>query len=187
MVSPARRSGVEVNQSGCSHVSPPHLPLALLPDGRLFSGGEDYVGSFVFDPKRIRPHLWVGTKDRTLVLISYINGKLYSSGYPAGPLYVYDPGSPWTVYKGGPPGQPAPDRTAQTAIPENWAPLVKTRGLAIAHSSALGADSKLYFGGFGERNYTGGGFGWYDPKAGQFGGFWKPLSGYAVQWAHAGS
>jgi hypothetical protein len=54
--------------------------------------------------------------------------------------------------------------------------------VAIAHSAAAGADGKLYFGGFGERSYTGGGLGWYDPKTNDFGGFWKPLSGYAVFW-----
>jgi hypothetical protein len=50
------------------------------------------------------------------------------------------------------------------------------------HSSALGADGKIYFGGFGLRHYNGGGLGWYDPKTRKLEGFWKPLSGYAVQW-----
>jgi hypothetical protein len=50
------------------------------------------------------------------------------------------------------------------------------------HSSALGADGRIYFGGFGLRHYTGGGFGWYDPKVRTMDGFWKPLSGFAVQW-----
>ncbi len=50
------------------------------------------------------------------------------------------------------------------------------------HSSALGADGKVYFGGFGLRHYTGGGLGWFDPKTGKLDGFWKPLSGYAVHW-----
>jgi len=100
----------------------------------------------------------------------------------AGPLYVFDPRLPWTVYKGGPPGHPAPDRTDPASNPRELGSFGGDTRVAIAHSSALGADGKLYFGGFGERNYTGGGFGWYDPKTGQFGGFWKPLSGYAVQW-----
>jgi hypothetical protein len=47
---------------------------------------------------------------------------------------------------------------------------------------ALGADGRIYFGGFGLRHYTGGGFGWYDPQTQKMDGFWKPLSGYAVQW-----
>lgn len=49
-------------------------------------------------------------------------------------------------------------------------------------NSALGADGRIYFGGFGERNYTGGGLGWYDAKTGKLDGFWKPLSGYMVHW-----
>jgi len=57
--------------------------------------------------------------------------------------------------------------------------------VAIAHTCAIGADGKIYFGGFGERSYTGGGFGWYDPKTQVLDGFWKPLSGYAVQWTAA--
>ena len=32
------------------------------------------------------------------------------------------------------------------------------------------------------RHYTGGGFGWFDPKTGKLDGIWQPLSGYAVQW-----
>jgi len=35
------------------------------------------------------------------------------------------------------------------------------------------------------RHYTGGGFGWFDPKTARLDGFWKPLSGYAVQWIAA--
>ncbi len=61
----------------------------------------------------------------------------------------------------------------------------KDTRVAIAHSSALGADGRIYFGGFGERNYTGGGFGWYDPKTEKLDGFWRPLSGYAVHWIAA--
>ncbi len=108
--------------------------------------------------------------------------KLYSSGYPGGPVYVYDPKLPWTVYKGGPPGHPAPPRSSARSNPRELGGLEELTRMAIAHSSAQGADGKLYFGGFGQRSYTGGGFGWYDPKTDKFGGFWKPLSGYAVYW-----
>jgi hypothetical protein len=48
------------------------------------------------------------------------------------------------------------------------------------HSSALGADGKLYFGGFGLRHYTGGGLGWYDPKTRKLDGIWEPFSGHAI-------
>jgi len=50
------------------------------------------------------------------------------------------------------------------------------------HSSAVGADGKIYFGGFGVRSYTGGGLGWYDPQTGKIDCLWKPFSGYAVYW-----
>ncbi|MEK6706275.1 MAG: hypothetical protein AABZ06_10845 [Bdellovibrionota bacterium] len=156
--------------------------LALLPDGRIFSAGEDYVGSFIFDPKTDQATL-LGRNQGVAPYTHIVYGdKLYSSGYPAGPLYVFDPKLPWTVYKGGPPGHPAPDRTDPSSNPRELGSFGEDTRIAIAHSSALGADGKLYFGGFGERNYTGGGFGWYDPKTGQFGGLWKPLSGYAVHW-----
>ena len=46
----------------------------------------------------------------------------------------------------------------------------------------LGADGRIYFGGFGERGYTGGGLGWYDPKTNQIDGFWKPLSAYMAHY-----
>src|SRR5439155_8931569 len=58
----------------------------------------------------------------------------------------------------------------------------RTTRVGLMHASALGADGRIYFGGFGLRHYTGGGFGWYDPKPEKMDGFWKPLSGYAVQW-----
>jgi len=94
---------------------------------------------------------------------------------------VYDPKQPWTMGKGGPPGQPAPGPDAPASNPRRIGEFHATR-VAIMHSSALGADGKIYFGGFGERGYTGGGLGWYDPKTGKLDGFWKPLSGYMVHW-----
>src|SRR5437773_6236848 len=58
----------------------------------------------------------------------------------------------------------------------------RTTRVGLMHSSVLGADGKIYFGGFGLRHYTGGGFGWFDPKTGKLDGIWQPFSGYAVQW-----
>lgn len=156
--------------------------LALLPDGRLFSGGEDYVGSFIFDPRTDRATL-LGRNQGIAPYTHIVYGdKLYSSGYPGGPLYVFDPARPWTVYKGGPPNHPAPRRQDAASNPRELGSVGKDTRVAIAHTCAIGGDGKIYFGGFGERSYTGGGFGWYDPKTETFGGFWKPLSGYAVQW-----
>src|SRR5262249_21772005 len=108
--------------------------------------------------------------------------KLYSSGYPGGPLFMYDPQRPWTLHKGGPPGDPAPGRSEPRSNPRLLGELDRTTRIAIAHSSALGADGRLYFGGFGERHYTGGGLGWFDPKTQKFDGLWKPFSGYAIHY-----
>jgi hypothetical protein len=110
------------------------------------------------------------------------DGKLYSSGYAGGPLFVYDPARPWTLSVGGPPGQHTLDAGDPASNPHRLGEFDRTTRIAIMHSSALGADGKIYFGGFGERGYTGGGFAWYDPKTQKLDGFWKPLSGYAVQW-----
>jgi hypothetical protein len=157
-------------------------PMTLLPDGRLYGTGDDYVGVFAFDPKT----------DKTTVLgprpglapytqIAY-GGKLYSSGYSGGHLFVYDPTRTWTLAKGGPPGQPAPGETDVRSNPRRIGDFDRTTRVGLMHSSALGADGRIYFGGFGLRHYTGGGFGWYDPNTDKMDGFWKPLSGYAVQW-----
>jgi len=170
-----------VRLKGVESYSLPNSPLALVPDGRLYGTG-GYAGSFLFDPGTDKTtHL-----GRNHGLAAYTNivygDKLYSSGYPGGPVYVFDAKRPWTPYKGGPPNRPPPDRQHRLSNPRELGSLSRDTRVAIAHCSALGADGKVYFGGFGERNYTGGGFGWYDPKTEKIGGFWKPLSGYWVNW-----
>ena len=91
-------------------------------------------------------------------------GKLYLSGYSGGHLFVFDPAQPWTLGKGGPPGNPAPDQADARSNPRYLGDFDSTTRVGLMHSSALGADGKIYFGGFGLRHYTGGGFGWYDPE-----------------------
>ena len=156
-------------------------PLALLPDGRLYGTGDDYVGSFLFDPKTDQT-TYLGPRTGLAPYTTIVCGdKLYLSGYAGGPLFVYDPKQPWTLGKGGPPHQPAPGPEEPASNPRRIGEFGVTR-VAIMHSSALGADGRIYFGGFGERGYTGGGFGWYDPKTQKIDGFWKPLSAYMVHW-----
>jgi hypothetical protein len=163
---------------------PYHIsPLTLLPDGRLYSEGEyGYAGSFVFDPAT--------GKSMALGRIAWCaqythivsGGKLYFSGYWEGAIFSFDPSRPWTLNKGGPPGHPAPEPDDPASNPRRLGKLDQAARLTIGHTSAVGADGKVYFAGFGERSYTGGGFGWYDPKTDKVDGFWKPLSGYMVQW-----
>ncbi len=157
-------------------------PMTLLPDGRLYGTGDDYCGVFAFDPKTDRATALGPRPGHAPYTQIVCEGKLYSTGYPGGPLFVYDPTWRWTLAKGGPPGHRVPPPNDPASNPRELGSLSRDTRVAIAHSSALGADGRLYFGGFGERNYTGGGFGWYDPKTEKIGGFWKPLSGYAVHW-----
>jgi outer membrane protein assembly factor BamB len=154
-------------------------PLSLLPDGSLYGTGDDYAGTFIFDPKTDQT-TYCGPRTGLAPYTTIVsNGKLYSSGYAGGPLFVYDPARPWTLGKGGPPTQPPPGEGSSN--PRRIGEFRATR-VAIVHSSALGADGRIYFGGFGERSYTGGGLGWYDPNTKQIDGIWKPLSGYMVHW-----
>jgi len=157
-------------------------PMTLLPDGRLYGTGDDYVGVFAFDPRTDQTAI-LGPRPGLAPYTQIACGeRLYSSGYSNGHLFVYDPARPWTLSKGGPPGHPAPDQADVRSNPRRLGDFDRTTRVGLMHSSALGADGKVYFGGFGLRHYTGGGFGWYDPKTQKTDGFWKPLSGYAVHW-----
>jgi hypothetical protein len=154
-------------------------PLSVLPDGRIYGTGDDYTGAFIFDPKTDRT-TYCGPRAGLSPYTTILYGdRLYSSGYPGGPLFVYDPGKPWNMGQGGPPDRPAFSLNDPASNPHRIGDFGSTH-VAIMESSALGADGKIYFGGFGEREYTGGGVGWFDAKTGSLAGFWKPLSGFAV-------
>ena len=161
----------------------PHriTPMVRLPDGQLYGTGDDYVGIFAFDPQNGRSTVLGPRPGHAPYTHIVCGGKLYSSGYPGGQLFVYDPQRPWTFAKGGPPGRSSPNENHPASNPRRLGEFRDTR-VAIMHSSALGADGKIYFGGFGERSYTGGGLGWYDPKTEKLDGVWRPLSGYAVHY-----
>jgi outer membrane protein assembly factor BamB len=157
-------------------------PLSVLPDGRLYGTGDDYVGTFLFNP-RTDETIYCGPRVGLAPYATIVcEGKLYLSGYSGGHLFVYDPTRPWTLGKGGPPGSPAPDQGEARSNPRYLGDFDRKTRVGLMHGAALGADGKVYFGGFGLRHYTGGGFGWFDPKTGKLDGFWKPLSGYAVHW-----
>jgi len=161
----------------------PHriTPMVRLPDGRLYGTGENYVGVFAFDPMTNRA-MPVGPRPGHAPYTHIAcGGKLYSSGYPGGQLFVYDPTRPWTLGKAGPPGRSWPNENNPASNPHRIGEFRESR-VAIMHSSAVGADGKIYFGGFGVRSYTGGGLGWYDPQTGKIDCLWKPFSGYAVYW-----
>lgn len=157
-------------------------PMSLLPDGRLYGTGDDYVGTFLFDPATDKT-TYLGPRTGLAPYTTIVSGgKLYLSGYSGGHLFVFDPAGDWTLGKGGPPGDPAPDQGDARSNPRYLGDFDRTTRVGLMHSSALGADGKLYFGGFGLRHYTGGGLGWYDPTTRKMDGLWKPLSGYSVHW-----
>jgi len=157
-------------------------PLVTGPDRRIYGTGDDYVGTFIFDPKTDQT-IYSGPRTGLAPYTGIVcDGKLYQSGYPGGPLFVFDPAQPWTLGKGGPPGDAPPDRGDRRSNPRLIGEFYRSTRVGLMHSSALGADGRVYFGGFGLRHYTGGGFGWYDPKTRKLDGFWKPLSDYAVHW-----
>src|SRR4029434_7946551 len=66
-------------------------PLALLPDGRLYGTGDDYVGTFLFDPKTDRISYCVPRVGLAPYTTIGHDGKLYLSGYSGGHLFVFDP------------------------------------------------------------------------------------------------
>jgi len=157
-------------------------PMSVLPDGRLYGTGDDYAGVFLFDPRTDQTTV-LGPRPGLAPYTQVVcEGKLYSSGYSGGHLFVYDPLRPWTLSKGGPPGHSAPDQAEAGRNPRYLGDFDRATRVGLMHSSALGADGRIYFGGFGLRHYTGGGLGWYDPKTRRMDGFWEPLSGYAVPW-----
>jgi hypothetical protein len=163
--------------------------LALLPDGRLFGVSGGYQGRFIIDPKTGKS-IEVGAQGGgSIYAFLEHQGKVYWSGYPSGPIYVYDPAKPWTLRQPGPPGGPQP--IAQTAAGSNprWCTWdgkdgivnLKTRVKKMLWATAAG-DGRLYFGGKGERDYSGGSLAWLDPKTGEIGGMWEPFAQAQIGW-----
>src|SRR5438874_10844849 len=57
-------------------------------------------------------------------------------------------------------GVPAPNERDARSNPRTLGDFDSTTRAGLMRSSAVGADGKIYFGSFGLRHYTGGGFGW---------------------------
>lgn len=152
--------------------------LTELPDGRLFGTAGAYEGNFVFDPATGKAeHL--GKSDLSHYATAMLDGKIYMSGYPSSPLYVYDPSKPWTAGTGEPGGKAMED-TDPRSNPRLLLRMNEFAGTHKMYAAAVGADGKVYFGGQWIRNGSAGGLAWYDPKTGKADGFWKPFSNYQV-------
>ena len=155
--------------------------LTELPDGRLVGAAGGYEGNFLFDPKTGKSE-HMGKIHLSQYATVVHDGKVWMSGYPSSPVYVYDPAKPWTVGK----------RVAGTKVMEDGTPGSNPRRLTNLKDSgahkmyaAVAANGKLWFGGRWYRTGAAGGIGWYDPRDGTSGGFWKPFSNYQVNYMTA--
>ncbi|UCD38681.1 MAG: hypothetical protein JSW54_04165, partial [Fidelibacterota bacterium] len=145
--------------------------LINLPDGRLFGTAQAYKGRFLFDPNTreitelgdggASPYAFVPYKDR-----------LYWSGYPSAPIFVFDLNKPWTLNKGGTPDSRPPEVTNPYYVGDQFDAYKKTR-VKKMFSGVLAGDGRIYFGGKGQRDYHGGGLSWVDPETHEIGGMWK--------------
>ncbi|HJN14203.1 MAG TPA: hypothetical protein QGH10_01870, partial [Armatimonadota bacterium] len=156
--------------------------LTQLADGRLFGTAQAYSGRFLFDPEtgEATP---LGNGGPSIYALTAYGDDLYWSGYPSGPVDVFDPEQPWTVLKGGPPGEEPPEITDEDSNPRRVIGELhsKTR-VKKMFSSAFGADGRIYFGGAGIRDYAGGSLAWLDPETDEFDGIWRPFSAYRIYW-----
>jgi len=173
-----------VHLSGIETYPLPLHRLVLLPNGKIFGRAFGYLGNFLFDPATGQSEFLGDGGGETYTYLLH-EGKLWWSGYPSGPVYVYDPAKPWTIGKSGPPGHAAPTETDPASNPRLLGRLFDKTRAKLMRGSAAGADGRIYFGGMGLRDYEGGSFGWVDPRTGEMGGFWRPLSGYRVYWLTA--
>ncbi len=153
--------------------------LVEMPDGRLLGTAGAYMGNFIFDPKTGKArHL--GRIGLSHYATAFLGGKVYMSGYPTSPLYVFDPTKPWTAGKFIN-GRLIPDDDPE-ANPRRVLYLGR-KNLAGTHkmyAAAVGADGLVYFGGRWIRDGACGGMAWFDPATGKAGGTWQPFSNYQL-------
>lgn len=153
--------------------------LLELPDGRLFGTAGAYEGNFVYDPQT-GTHQHLGKIQLSHYATALAGGKLYMSGYPGSPLYVYDPQQPWTAgtfVRGRVIGDEQPEANPRLLLRMGDKQLAGTHKM---YAAATAADGRVYFGGTWIRDGACGGVAWYDPRSGQAQGLWQPLSNYQV-------
>jgi hypothetical protein len=157
----------------------PIYRLLELPDGRLLGTAGAYEGNFIYDPKTNQAkHL--GKCHLSHYATAFLDGKVYMSGYPTSPLYVFDPNQPWTA--GTVAGNRVIDDKDAAANPRQLL-LLGGKELAGTHkmyAAATGANGQVYFGGEWMRDGACGGLAWYDPKTGTASGMWRPFSNYQI-------
>jgi hypothetical protein len=183
-------AAVEPEQRGWQRIELPDVetyPLAVhrlcpLPDGRLFGTAQAYIGRFLFDPAT-DTGIPLGSGGPSIYALAVSGNRLYWSGYPSGPIDVFDPARPWTLLRGGPPGREPPAIDSPESNPQRVVDSLfpETRVKKMFHAVVAG-DGRIYFGGAGIRDYAGGSLAWYEPESGRHGGLWRPFSGYRIYW-----
>ncbi len=148
--------------------------ITELEDGRIFGTAGYYHGNFIYDPKTDKS-VHMGKIMLSHYSTSVVGDKIYMSGYPGSPVYVYDPSEEWTANTSELFRKPMSENSLGSN-PRRVAILKKGAGTHVMYASEVGADGKVYFGGRWMRDGAGGGLGWWDPDAGEAGGLWKPLS-----------
>jgi len=155
--------------------------LTELPDGRLIGAAGSYEGNFIYDPKTGKSE-HMGKIHLSQYATIVHEGKVWMSGYPSAPVYVYDPARAWTAGK----------RIAGNKLMEDQAEGSNPRRLVYLKESgahkmyaAAAANGKIWFGGRWYRNGAAGAIGWYNPQDGTSGGFWEPFSNYQVNFMTA--
>lgn len=152
-----------------------------LDDGRVFCGSSGYHGAFfAYDPASGETE-YLGKLSGLSQYVRIVHeGKVYMSGYPSSPLYVYDPAKPWTANQWLEPGQRAPGEFSRLNNPWFALRLRQFAGTHYARTAASAADGRIYFGGEWARDGSHGGLSWWDPKEEQGGGFWDQFSNAAI-------
>jgi len=150
--------------------------LTELPDGRIFGTAGYYEGNFIYDPKTDKA-VHMGKIGLSHYATAILDRKIYMSGYPTSPLYVYDPSKPWTAGTGQIGGR-ALGRSDPRSNPRLlvWLGRKEYAGTHKMYAAVAAADGRAYFGGRWIRDGASGGLAWWDPKTEKAGGFWKPFS-----------
>jgi hypothetical protein len=152
-----------------------------LDDGRIFGSSTGYHGSFfIYNPANGQTEVLGKLGGLSQYARIVHGGKVYMSGYPSSPLYIFDPAKPWTAEAWLEPGQKAPGDFSPENNPWFAARLREFAGTHYVRSVTTAADGKIYFGGHWQRDGAGGGLSWWDPQSQEAGGFWHELSNAAV-------
>jgi hypothetical protein len=157
------------------------IPVALesligLPDGTLLGNAKQYQGFFRYDPITKKTTFY-GAHGPSRGPRVVVDDKVYISGYPNGVTFVYDPNKPWTSNRRLEEAEDKGTLSAEELATINPRKLGTFQDAGAHYSYFLipSQNGRIYFGGRRERNGTGGGVGWYDPKTNTFGGHHENL------------